>query len=151
MSLSDQSFAPSPPETLRTALPFFAPTSLVLTLTAGQKYAKTLLNMIIQAKWRKERRTARICIGEDGKRKGAVKRNRKRPQKWEETTNGRVRLKVKSCRRATGSGTRLVEGGRLWIWDGAASKGDARDGRRSAAIRAKLRPAAREPDSTLKL
>lgn len=99
--------------------------------------------MIIQAR-KKKGKTARGCIKEGGEER-APRRNRKRPLRWEETTSGRVSLRVKSCRGMAESGTRLLEGGRRWIRGDAASKSDAGEERRFASSK----PA--EPDSALKL
>lgn len=105
---------PSLPETLRAISTIFrANFSLALTLTAGQKYLETLLNMIIQAR-KKKGKAARGCIKEGGKEK-APRRNRKKPLRWEKTTNDRVRLRAKSCRGMAKSGARLLEGGRRWM------------------------------------
>lgn len=73
-------------------------------------------------------------------KKGTSGRNRKRPQRWEETAGGRVRLKVKSCSGGGGDFWKVLGVG---YGGGAASKGDGGGRTEEGAFRAESSSACR--------
>lgn len=116
---ANPSHMPSLPETSRTTSTIFRANFSRLNFDSGAKILGDIIKYDYLGKRERkrerkeeEKKPKRGCIKEGGEER-APRRHRKRPLRWEETTNGRVRPRVKSCRGMTESGTRLLkEGGR---------------------------------------